>query len=65
MLIVKQFVLENMGFPCQNCLNIKTEENLKNIKETKHFVKNKKEFLFDAEHFLMDTRIILIMLLIA
>ena len=31
-----------------NCLGIKNEENLENIKETtKHFVKNKKEFLFD------------------
>ena len=28
------------------------KKNLNNIKETaKHFVKNKKEFLFDAEHF--------------
>ncbi len=33
-------------------LGIKNEENLENIKETaNHFVKNKKEFLFDAEHF--------------
>ncbi|MFL2883118.1 MAG: citramalate synthase [Pelagibacteraceae bacterium] len=33
-------------------LGIKNEENLENIRETaKHFVKNKKEFLFDAEHF--------------
>ncbi len=33
-------------------LGIKNSENLENIKETaKHFVKNKKEFLFDAEHF--------------
>ena len=33
-------------------LGIKNEENLENIKETaKHFLKNKKEFLFDAEHF--------------
>ena len=41
-----------MGFSCSNCIKLKTEENLKNIKETaKHFVKNKKEFLFDAEHF--------------
>jgi 2-isopropylmalate synthase len=33
-------------------LGIRNEENLENIKETtRHFVKNKKEFLFDAEHF--------------
>jgi len=33
-------------------LGISNEENLKNIKETaKHFVKEKKEFMFDAEHF--------------
>ena len=39
-------------FHVKTALGIKNEENLKNIKETaKHFVKNKKEFLFDAEHF--------------
>ena len=33
-------------------LGIENKENLKNIKETaEHFIKNKKEFLFDAEHF--------------
>jgi 2-isopropylmalate synthase len=33
-------------------LGIKNEENLENIRDTaKHFVKNKKEFIFDAEHF--------------
>ena len=33
-------------------LGIKNEENLTNIRETaRHIVKNKKEFLFDAEHF--------------
>ena len=33
-------------------LGISNEENLENIKEsTKHFVKEKKEFMFDAEHF--------------
>ena len=33
-------------------LGISNEENLDNIKEsTKHFVKKKKEFMFDAEHF--------------
>jgi len=41
-----------LGFSCESCLGIKNEENLENIRETaKHFVKNKKEFLFDAEHF--------------
>ena len=39
-------------FHVKVALGIKNEENLNNIKETaKHFVKNKKEFLFDAEHF--------------
>ncbi len=39
-------------FHVRVALGIKNEENLENIKETaKHFVKNKKEFLFDAEHF--------------
>ena len=39
-------------FHVKIALGIKNEENLKNIKETaKHFIKNKKEFLFDAEHF--------------
>ena len=39
-------------FHVKTALGIKNEDNLKNIKETaKHFVKNKKEFLFDAEHF--------------
>jgi 2-isopropylmalate synthase len=33
-------------------LGISKEENLENIKESaKHFVKEKKEFMFDAEHF--------------
>ena len=33
-------------------LGITNNENLENIRETaKHFIKNKKEFLFDAEHF--------------
>ena len=40
-------------FHVKTALGIKNEDNLKNIKETaKHFVKNNKEFLFDAEHFL-------------
>jgi 2-isopropylmalate synthase len=39
-------------FHVKVALGIRNEENLENIKETtKHFVKNKKEFLFDAEHF--------------
>ena len=39
-------------FHVKVALGIKDEENLDNIRETtKHFVKNKKEFLFDAEHF--------------
>ena len=39
-------------FHVKIALGIKNEENLINIKETaKHFVKNKKEFIFDAEHF--------------
>jgi len=39
-------------FHVKVALGIKNEENLENIRETaKHFVKNKKEFLFDAEHF--------------
>ncbi len=39
-------------FHVKIALGIKKDENLENIKETaKHFVKNKKEFLFDAEHF--------------
>ena len=39
-------------FHVKTALGIENKENLNNIKETaKHFVKNKKEFLFDAEHF--------------
>ena len=39
-------------FHVKVALGIKEEENLENIRETaKHIVKNKKEFLFDAEHF--------------
>tara|TARA_B100001093_G_scaffold514193_1_gene587685 strand:+ start:289 stop:1893 length:1605 start_codon:yes stop_codon:yes gene_type:complete len=39
-------------FHVKIALGINNDENLENIKETaKHFVKNKKEFLFDAEHF--------------
>ncbi|MBA1339020.1 MAG: 2-isopropylmalate synthase [Pelagibacterales bacterium] len=39
-------------FHVKVALGIKNEENLENIRETaKYFIKNKKEFLFDAEHF--------------
>ena len=39
-------------FHVKTALGIDNKDNLKNIKETaKHFVKNKKEFIFDAEHF--------------
>ncbi len=43
---------KSWDFHVKVALGIKNDENLENIKETaKHFVKNKKEFLFDAEHF--------------
>ncbi len=43
---------KSWDFHVKVALGIKNNENLKNIKETtKHFIKNKKEFLFDAEHF--------------
>ena len=39
-------------FHVKVALGIENEDNLENIRETtKHFVKHKKEFLFDAEHF--------------
>ncbi len=39
-------------FHVKVALGIENKENLKNIRETaEHFIKNKKEFLFDAEHF--------------
>ncbi|MDC1096395.1 citramalate synthase [Pelagibacteraceae bacterium] len=39
-------------FHVKVALGIKNKENLANIRDTaKHFIKNKKEFLFDAEHF--------------
>ncbi len=39
-------------FHVKVALGIDNKENLKNIRETaEHFIKNKKEFLFDAEHF--------------
>ena len=50
---------KSWDFHVQVALGIKNEENLENIKETtKHFVKNNKEFLFDAEHFLMAIKLI-------
>ena len=43
---------KSWDFHVKVALGISEKENLDNIKETaKHFVKNKKEFLFDAEHF--------------
>ncbi len=43
---------KSWDFHVKKALGIDNNENLQNIKETtKHFVKNKKEFLFDAEHF--------------
>jgi len=43
---------KSWDFHVKIALGIKNQENLENIRETaKHFVKNKKEFLFDAEHF--------------
>ena len=43
---------KSWDFHVKVALGIQKEENLENIKETaKHFVKNNKEFLFDAEHF--------------
>ncbi|NMN67847.1 2-isopropylmalate synthase [Candidatus Pelagibacter ubique] len=43
---------KSWDFHVDIALGISNEENLKNISEsTKHFVKEKKEFLFDAEHF--------------
>ena len=43
---------KSWDFHVDVALGISNDENLENIKETtKHFVKNKKEFMFDAEHF--------------
>ena len=43
---------KSWDFHVDVALGISNEENLENIKEsTKHFVKKKKEFMFDAEHF--------------
>jgi len=43
---------KSWDFHVDVALGISNEENLENISEsTKHFVKKKKEFMFDAEHF--------------
>ena len=43
---------KSWDFHVEVALGISNEENIKNISEsTKHFVKAKKEFMFDAEHF--------------
>ena len=43
---------KSWDFHVDIALGIKNDENLENISETtKHFVKAKKEFMFDAEHF--------------
>tara|TARA_Y100001970_G_scaffold280921_1_gene390701 strand:- start:34 stop:1635 length:1602 start_codon:yes stop_codon:yes gene_type:complete len=43
---------KSWDFHVKVALGISNEENLENISEsTKHFVKGKKEFMFDAEHF--------------
>ena len=43
---------KSWDFHVEKALGITNEENLENIKESsKIFVKNKKEFMFDAEHF--------------
>ena len=43
---------KSWDFHVDKALGITNEENLKNIKETaKLFIKEKKEFMFDAEHF--------------
>jgi 2-isopropylmalate synthase len=43
---------KSWDFHVKIALGIKNDENLENIKQTaRHFIKNKKEFLFDAEHF--------------
>jgi len=43
---------KSWDFHVDVALGISNEENIENIKESaKHFVKEKKEFMFDAEHF--------------
>ena len=56
---------KSWDFHVDIALNISNDENLKNIQETtKFFVKHKKNFMFDADIFLMDSRTTKIMLLI-
>ena len=48
---------KSWDFHVDVALGISNDENLENISESaKHFVKEKKEFIFDAEHFLMDIK---------
>ena len=48
---------KSWDFHVDVALEISNEENLENIRDSaKHFVNEKKEFIFDAEHFLMDTK---------
>ena len=43
---------KSWDFHVKIALDISNEENLENIRESaKHFIKEKKEFMFDAEHF--------------
>ena len=43
---------KSWDFHVEIALGISNEENLENIRESaKHFIKGKKEFMFDAEHF--------------
>jgi 2-isopropylmalate synthase len=43
---------KSWDFHVDIALGISYEENLENISESaKHFIKEKKEFMFDAEHF--------------
>ena len=54
---------KSWDFHVDVALGITKQENLENIKETvKYFIKNKREFIFDAEHFLTVIKTILIML---
>ena len=54
---------KSWDFHVDKALGITNEENLINIRESaKLFIKEKKEFMFDAEHFLMVIKIILNML---
>ena len=54
---------KSWDFHVDIALGISNEENLENIKETaKHFVKENKEFMFDAEHFFDGYKAIQIML---